>query len=167
MGAEAIPFSGQLQEKEYRAVMRTARPAFLKLVPWLLLVVLLGALGVEALRSGHPSPGVELPRAALGLFLVLVLFVAPEMAIRGTWKKNALARQPVSGAVSSKGIRWEGEAAKAKFSWDGLRGYRVGKGLLLLFTAQSQALWLLPRFFETPEDWERARERIIANVPKK
>lgn len=167
MGAEAIPFTGRLEEKEYRAVMRTARPAFLKLLPWLALAGLLGVLVMGALRSGHARSEEELRRAALGLFLVLVLFVAPEMAIRGTWKKNALARQPVTGAVTPKGIRWEGDAAKATFDWGGLRGYREGKGLLLLFTAQRQALWLLPRFFETPGDWERARERIAAHLPKR
>lgn len=162
-----IPFAGRLTEKEYRAVMRAARPAFLKLLPWLMLVILAVALLMVRTGSVLEGPGEQLPRIAIGLFLVLILFVAPELAIRSTWKKNALAQQPVSGAVAREGIRWEGSSAKADFRWDALRGVRQRKGLLLLYTASSQAFWLLPRFFESSEDWERARERILANLRRR
>jgi hypothetical protein len=167
MVQEGIPFAGQLEEKEYRALMRAARPAFLKLLPWLILASLVVVLVMGGPRSLLASPAEQIPRVVICLFLVGVLFVAPEMTIRASWKKNALAHEPVSGAVTREGIRWEGGASKATFAWSGLRGVRERKELLLVYTTSSQAFWLLPRFFATPGDWNRARERVVANLQRR
>lgn len=167
MRDEAIPFTGELDEKEYRAVMRAARPTFLKLLPWMVLASLAVVMALGGAPSDLADPAGRLPDLIVSLFLVGVLFAAPEMALRMSWKRNALAREPVSGTVTREGIRWAGKSSKATFSWSALRGFRQRKALLLVYTTSSQAFWLLPRFFATPEEWEGARERIVGNLRRR
>ncbi len=162
--AAEIPFSGQLTEPEHRKIQLALLPQIFRIWPWIYLAAIAVVLFTADLREFASHPLKNFPGTLLTLLLAVFLFVTPRRASGKAWRSNAALRAPFSGSLSATGLSWHGAFAQGNFPWAALYGYRIRGEIVLVYVGMSQAVFLLPRFFAFPADWEAAQERIATNL---
>ncbi|HXU33685.1 MAG TPA: YcxB family protein [Thermoanaerobaculia bacterium] len=159
-----IPFSGQLTEAEFRQIVIAGFPRLFRFWPWLYLSAIVMVLLTADLHEFVAHPLQNFPGTLFLLALAVFLLVVPRRAARKAWQTNVAIREPFSGSLSSTGLSWQGAFAQGKYPWDALYGYRSRAKILLVYSGMNQALFLLPRFFASPAEWEAAEELISKNL---
>ena len=159
-----IPFSGQLTEAEFWQIQIAGYPRIFRFWPWLYLSAIVLVLLTADLKDFAAHPLQNLPGTLFLLALAVFLFVAPRRSARKAWQTNTGFREPFSGHLSGTGISWQGTFGQGNYPWDALYGYRSRGEVLLVYSGMHQALFLLPRFFASPAEWEAAQESIFKNL---
>ncbi|MEP7011881.1 MAG: hypothetical protein ABJC13_16275 [Acidobacteriota bacterium] len=159
-----IPFSGQLTEAEHRKIQLALLPQIFRIWPWIYLAAFVLVLLNANYQDFVSHPLKMLPGTLFLLIFPIFLFVVPRRASGKAWRSNAALRAPFSGSLSATGLAWQGPFAQGNIPWAALYGYRIRGEIALVYVGMNQAVFLLPRFFASPADWEAAQERIVANL---
>ncbi len=159
-----ISFSGQLTEEEFRKIQLAILPRIFKFWPWLYLAATVMVLITADLKALAAHPLQNLPGPLLLLAFAIFLYVTPRYGARKAWQNNAAIREPFAGQLSRTGISWQATYAQGHYPWSALYGYRSRGDILLVYSGMHQALFLLPRFFASPADWEAAQELVFTNL---
>ncbi|HEV7672716.1 MAG TPA: YcxB family protein [Thermoanaerobaculia bacterium] len=159
-----ISFSGKLTEEEFRKIQLAGYPRIFQFWPWLYLCAIVMVLLTADLKDFSAHPLQNFPGALLLLGFAIFLFVTPRLSARKAWRSNAGLREFLSGHLSSTALSWQGEHGQGNYPWSALYGYRSRGEILLVYSGMNQALFLLPRFFASPADWEAAQELIFKNL---
>jgi len=163
----SVSFEGQLTEAEFSRIQWHSTPRWLVSLPWLILGSLVVVLLTGDLSAIVTDPLDQLPRLFIALGLAAILFIAPRRAIRKAWASNANVQAAFSGLLSDEGIEWRGAKVQGHFQWSDLYGYRAAPDFVIIYTSSNQAVWLFPRFFAKPEDWQVAVGLVTTHLKKR
>lgn len=161
---DPILFSGKLTKAEFQKIQLAGYPRIFQFWPWLYLCALVMVLLTADLKDFAAHPLQNLPGTLLLLALAIFFFVTPRLSARKSWRSNAGLRTFFSGHLSSTGLSWQGDYGQGSYPWDALYGYRSRGEILLVYSGMHHALFLQPRFFDSPAEWEAAVELIFKNL---
>lgn len=167
MDPSQIAFEGQLTADDFRRIQWLSSPWIVSALPWLIVAAFAMVLLTGGWSAFIENPVSELLRASLSLAFAVLMYILPRRSIRKAWESNSNLRATFSGSVSGEGLSWRGELVQGQFPWSALHSYREGPDLLLVYTSNRQAVWLLPRFFSSESAWTSAVAMVTGHLKKR
>src|SRR5215475_13143527 len=143
-----IAFAGQLTERDFGHInLLAARKTWL-VIAGVCLTMLAAFLTFGGWREVLDDPMHALPAFVPFALLGILIYPLHRLTVRRHWRSNKVLQQPVRGAVSDEGIRWEvGELSTMRVPWELLHGYRSGPSLVVVYQGVNQVFYFFRHYF--------------------
>ena len=154
-----IEFSGQLDEKLYRRVLRLqmGRGGVTFAVLMIVCALCIAFTAHSTARFGAPL---------FAFLLAAFIFLNPYLIARRGLKTGAMVSAPFHGSADEAHFVLENEYGRSDVPWPKFFRVQTGPDFLMLYISAHQFFILARSYFANDADWESFRKLATSNVPE-